>query len=383
MSMGFDDIPDYVYEDAVREMFGSYAMKEKSNEFNFVCPHCGDMAAQNKKKAYVYNNEDGWLFKCFKCGTTMPLWKYIKHNDTELYARLCFTSFGDQKREKKEREPVNRGPRLLPFKDGEIIPITDNHPLAIQGLDICHHRRIRPEVYESWYVCLDDPKFIDRDSVTGRFILDSNGHAVGNEYRGRIIIPYYRFGGKWNQFDARAIDKENPLRYRNFTGAKRIAYNIDFIRYDRPFYILEGSIDSTFIPNSIAIGGIQHLGEILADNPKIMENKENCVMMWDNDDAGRQALSDTVAKGFKWFDWDGIPFKDVNSVIMESTLFPLDSNGYVNRNYLESRTRKPGASSQLLMMMRYGDIKKRNFLERKERERQMAGSKFTQTRTFF
>jgi hypothetical protein len=173
-------------------------------------------------------------------------------------------------------------------------------------------------------------------------------------------MPFYHFGGKWTQFDARAIDKNNPMRYLNLKNVRREAYNIDFIRFDRPFYILEGTIDSTFIPNAIGIGGVQHLHEILMDNPKIVQHKENCVFIWDNDEAGRTGRTATCHDGYKWFDWEGIMEKDINGEVLHGCNLPLGEDGYVRQEYIDARTRQPGGSD-ILFMLKYGNVAKEKF----------------------
>ena len=41
----FEDIPDFAFSEAVEEVFGQYNLKLNHNgtEYNFVCPHCGDL----------------------------------------------------------------------------------------------------------------------------------------------------------------------------------------------------------------------------------------------------------------------------------------------------------------------------------------------------
>lgn len=355
MAFNFEDIPESAYDSIIQELFGDRALVEHGKDYNFVCPVCGDMAMPNKKKAYIY--KDHWQYVCFKCGSSVPFTKFLKEEYPELYQRLLYLAFGSQSSERKPVKKEERKVPDLPFVDGELISITANHPLAKAGLDLCKERRIRADVYEGWYVCQEGDQFLHRDA-TGNYIINPNtGKPVGNEYKNRIIIPFYRFGGSWTQFDARAIDKNNPMRYRNFEGAKRSAYNIDFVNFNRPFYILEGTIDSTFIHNSIAIGGIKHLDEVLRENPQIMANINNATIIWDNDDAGRQAMWQSCEKGFKWFDWDGITDKDINGTVMHSNILPLDEDGYVAEDAIQSRVRN-AAASHILFALRFGNVKK-------------------------
>ena len=371
MAIDYSEIPDSVYDQVIHELYGTQNLKEKSDHYEFVCPICGDMKFPNKRKAWIY--KDSWKYICFKCPCSMPFAQYLKQTDRETYSRLIYSAFGVNPGERKKREEVKEERPILPvnspFKEGELIPITANHPLARAGLAECKSRRIRPEVFEKWYVCLEGDQFKNRDA-NGHYIIDPNtGRPTGNEYKNRIIMPFYRFGGKWTQFDARAIDPNNPMRYMNLKNVRREAYNIDFIRFDQPFYVLEGTIDSTFIPNAIGIGGVQHLWEILMDNPKIAENKERCVFIWDNDQAGRDGRTATCRDGYKWFDWDGIMEKDVNGEVLHGTNFPLDEDGFVRQECIDARTRLPGGSN-ILFMLKYGNVAKEKFKEAQKAKRE-------------
>lgn len=362
MSIDYSEIPASVYDQVIHELYGTQNLKERSDHYEFVCPVCGDMRFPNKRKAWIY--KDTWKYICFKCPCSMPFASYLKQTEPETYSKLIYSAFGAMPSQRKRKDEVKDDRPALPpdspFVDGELIPITANHPLARAGLDVCKSRRIRPEVFEKWYVCLEGNQFLHRDANGKLIINPETGKPVGNEYRNRIIMPFYHFGGKWTQFDARAIDKNNPMRYLNLKNVRREAYNIDFIRFDQPFYILEGTIDSTFIPNAIGIGGVQHLHGILMDNPKIAQHKENCVFIWDNDEAGRTGRTTTCHEGYKWFDWDGIMEKDINGEVLHGCNLPLGEDGYVRRECIDARTRQPGGSD-ILFMLKYGNVAKEKF----------------------
>ena len=372
MAFSYENIPDALLEEAVESHFGQFAMERKSQFYNFVCPFCGDMNRPNKKKAYVY--KDTWLFKCFKCGISQHIMKYLKENDDAAYGRILMYGFDDSDREernakkKAELDSEKKRKSELPFADGELVSLMDNDPLAGKAVEFCKRRHIREAVYEKWFVCREGQEFMRRDSA-GALVLNENGVPMGNEFRNRVIIPFYRYGGTWGQFDARALDPENPLRYRNFEGVKRQAYNIDFVDFTQPFYILEGTIDSTFIHNSLAIGGISHFDEVIADNPDIEKYKANCTVIWDNDSAGELARLDSVKKGYNWFDWSGIKEKDVNGAVLSGEM-PVDSKGFVDAEFIKDRSRPPEGAT-ILFALTAGDMAERKKAEQREQRRQM------------
>lgn len=362
MAISFDDIPASVYDSMIREQFSGQALDDTHpTYYNFVCPNpeCGDINAPNKKKAYVYT--DTWNYVCWKCTPMVPFAKWLRDHDEEAYQRMLFSAFGSRRRMYGNSTPESRPePRpvdaSLPFKPGELVPILSGNPLARAGLEVCRKRRIREEVYSEWFVCLQGDQFLDRDAE-GNYVLDEHGRPTGNKYRNRIVIPFYHFGGKWGQFDARAIYDWHQPRYLNFAGVKRTAYNLDFINYDETIYVLEGTIDSTFVRNSIAIGGINHFDEIMADNPKLAANKDKIVVLWDNDPAGREARSGTTCdKGYRWFTWEGITAKDVNGAVMSGE-FPVNEEGFVDDAFIAARVRDP-EGARIIFTMKYGNMKK-------------------------
>lgn len=362
MAIDYSEIPASVYDQIIHELYGTQNLKDRSDHYEFVCPVCGDMHFPNKRKAWIY--KDTWKYICFKCPCSMPFASYLKQTEPEMYSKLIYSAFGAMPNQIKRNAVIKDEHPVLPpespFVDGELIPITANHPMARAGLAVCKERKIRPEVFEKWFVCLEGNQFLHKDANGNLIINPETGKPVGNEYKNRIIIPFYHYGGKWTQFDARAIDKNNPLRYLNLKNVRREAYNIDFIRFNQPFYILEGTIDSTFIPNAIGIGGVQHLHEILVGNPKIAQHKENCVFIWDNDEAGRNGRTVTCHDGYKWFDWDGIMEKDINGEVLHGHSLPLGNDGYVRQEYIDARTRQP-SGSDILFMLKYGNVAKEKF----------------------
>ncbi|WP_405325941.1 hypothetical protein [Fibrobacter sp.] len=368
MSFSYANIPDAALEEAVEAEFGdnSFALEKKSQYYNFICPFCGDPARPNKKKAYVYR--DRWLFRCYKCGQSMHFMKYLKENDDAAYKRMLLFGFDGDRSDDKREEVLPKKKVDLPFEDGELISLLDHHPLAEQAVAFCQGRRIRPEVYDLWFVCQEGDQFLKRDDLGG-LVLNEQGRPIGNEFKNRLIIPFYKYGGAWTQFDARALDPDNKLRYRNFEGVKRQAYNIDFLDVTKPFYILEGTIDSTFIRNAIAIGGISHFDEVIADNPQIAEHKENCTVIWDNDNAGELARIESVKKGYKWFNWSGIKEKDVNGAVLSGEM-PVDDDGYVSTQFIEGRSLPPEGAAIIFALER-GDMAARERQKQRETRLQL------------
>jgi hypothetical protein len=356
-SFDFDRIPDYVYHDAVDEVLGDDANMLTGGDgtapYHFRCPICGDSTTKKfKKSAYVLFDKGQWTYQCFRTCGTMSFITFLKDYHESTYKQVVFHGFankkkGDHKKKKvdsrsdAEKTFVITGSSV--FKPGELVKMDSPHPLAQQALAWCKSRKIRSEVYNKWFICLKDEKFLNVDSESNPIYGDT-GYPTGNEYGNRIIIPYYKYGGRWSQFDARDLNPKSLLRYRNLKGAERQPYNIDWLDTTRPFFLLEGAIDSTFIHNAVGFGGTKYLKQLIEDRPDILANAHNCTVIWDNDEAGYDEMPWTIKLGFNWFNWSKIKplpefayerdgserqIKDINDLVMYTNLIRRDSNEFI------------------------------------------------------
>lgn len=364
----FSDIPDSDLISAINEAYGERHMVEENNAYNFVCPHCGEMptnpSVKPKRKAYIY--KDTWNFICYKCTPAHHVMYEFKYDFNDVYKRLLFYQSGSKS---KSYAPIEKKRVYVegayPFKDGELVSLDKVGDKDVdRAIDFCKSRKIREAVYSKWYVCKRDKRFLDKNP-DGTLKLNAVGLPTGNEYGNRLIIPYYRFGGKWIQFDARDLSKESKLRYRNYAGAKRELYNSDFVHFNRPFYILEGAIDSTFVKNSVAVGGLKHFKSFVDENPDIKKYKDNCTIIFDADASGIDDLRSIMPMGFKWFDWHGLindnlnsekygeQVKDINEGVLNCSQFRLTSDGYVDPAFIAERTHS-AESGITLLNLKYG-----------------------------
>lgn len=368
----FNNIPDSVLHDAAQRVLAGCDLNANTKiEYHFRCPLCGDSKKSlHKKRGHVYFAKSVWRYVCYNCGKNMPFISFLKMTDREVYRNVIFHGFSRdavrQEREDKKEDWAEETYKPLGssvFKPGELVSIFDDNDLSKIALGICQKRKIRTEVYSRWFVCLKDSKFYNR-LPNGEIILNEQGFPTGNEYGYRLIIPYYKYGGVWSQFDARDLRDKSPLRYRNLQGAEREFYNIDWLDVTKPFFLLEGAVDATFIKNAVSFGGIKGFGELIAQHPEILENARNGVVMWDNDDSGKDEIEKTVKMGFNWFNWsDIIPseefrfnedgseriIKDVNDSVMYTNLMERDDEEYIKLESLVKYVEKPNLIKVNLM----------------------------------
>lgn len=371
-SFDFTRIPNSVLHDAAIQVLSGCDLNTNTKvEYNFRCPLCGDSKKSvHKKRGYVYFAKNAWVFVCFNCGKTMSFISFLKIVDGEAYKRVLFHGFTHDKNdnvrkieEKDLAEETYKPLGAAVFKPKELVSILDENSLSKLALDLCIKRKIRQETYSRWFVCLKGQEFYNRD-VNGNIILNEYSLPTGNEYGYRLIIPYYKYGGVWDQFDARDLREKSPLRYRNLKGADREFYNIEWLDVTKPFFLLEGAVDASFIKNSVSFGGIKGLNELLNQHPEISQNLNNGTIIWDNDDAGKDEIERTVNIGFSWFSWSDIKpstefkfyedgseriIKDINDSVMYTNLMERDEEEYIKLESLQKYIEKPNLIKVNLM----------------------------------
>jgi len=372
-----DRIPDHVLHEAVQSTLGGEGLRQISGGYNFRCPICGDSKKnKSKKRGYILHDDGKWVYICHnECGS-MSFLNFLKEYHPAKFKSIIFYTFKnkkyktDQKERKNEVQKTYKANEIYQFKPGELLSIYDSHPMCKRALAYCKGRKIRKSAYSNWFVCIEGDQFITR-TEGGGIVLNDKGFPKGNEYRNRLIIPYYTFGKKWVQFDARALD-DSFLRYRNLEDADRELYNIEWLDVSKPFFLLEGSINSTFIRNSVAFGGTKHLKGFLAKYPHIVENAHNGTFIYDNDDAGYNEMDYTIGLGFNWFNWSTIKpsekymFKDsgelriindINDLVCFTDIVEIDTEGYITYNSLQKYIEPPGGGKIKIKML-YGNREK-------------------------
>lgn len=346
-------ISDSAYHDAIMSAFGGRLLVRRPEGYNFRCPVCGDTSDNpNDRNAWILTG-GGYWYHCFKgrCGTSQSLLSYLKVNEPAIHSNLIFNGFVKKEAPKKRKVSTGIQKKVAPsgqycFDSGELLSILDGHPTCTEALRQVRARRIPEKFYSKWFVSIKDE----------RFLIPNGGK--GNKYSNRIIIPYYKLGGTWKYFQGRSLLKNCKMRYLSAPNSiEKDFFRIDWLDTKKPFYLLEGPLDSTFIDNSVAFSGTGGLKRLLSEYPEITKYKQNAVFIWDNtsigidgeavDEAGRKMLEMTASQGFSYFDWDAVEskngekIKDINDLVLHGKNVPLNQDGTIDSSYLTNRIKKP------------------------------------------
>jgi hypothetical protein len=169
--------------------------------------------------------------------------------------------------------------RLIPKKYHDVLGHTDNFKLFINT--------IVPNYFESTEY--DEPRLIIPFYNADNSLIAVQGRAYGPSKLRYITIK---------------ID-ENTNKY----------FGLDRVNFNKTTYLLEGPIDSLFLPNAIAMAGASF------DFNSMEKYKKNLIIIYDNEPRNPQIVNhikSALIKGYKCTIWPSHGTKDINDMILNN-----------------------------------------------------------------
>jgi len=246
--------------------------KKSNNLYNFRCPYCGDsQKKQSKARGFVYSMKNEYFYKCHNCSKGTTLGKLIEHVDPQLYKEYVIQKYKGGKRDTFEYDfkPVR-------FDDKKLKGLTrfdkldKDHP----ALNFIKQRRL-DQFLDRIYFC---PKFYAwvNTLIPNKF----QSSLVNSMDHPRVVLPFFGVDSKMFAFQGRAFGKEEP-RYITIKldENKRRIFGLDRLDINKKIYVVEGPIDSLFLPNCLAVAG--------AD---MNMSLRNAVYIFDNEPRNKQIV---------------------------------------------------------------------------------------------
>ena len=282
--------------------------------WNYSCPVCGD-SSKNKFKArgYIYRKGSDLFVRCHNCNYGSNLGSLIKYVDAKLYDEYVLERYkGGASKHNAHKDVAAILPEETPevFLEDAILEGLSR----LDTLDITHPavkyliKRKIPKQY--WNLLYFAPKFKKfTNSVTPKFQEPLEGDHP------RMIIPFFNPAGKCFAYQGRAYGDEQPKYYTiKVDETQEKIYGLDRVDYSKRIYVVEGPIDSLFLPNSIAVSGASF------DTPTIRQLLTNATIVMDNEprnkDIARQ-LEKYIDLGYNVVMYpDSVQEKDINDMVL-------------------------------------------------------------------
>lgn len=316
---------------------------DKGNHvYNFRCTECGDSEKnKTKTRGYIHETDKGkmWYY-CQNCNHSTPFDKYLKEKDFNLYSAYMMEKFGLSKDQLDRKISTPFPTKLFDYDNDEAIKLKlkinkafsglssvwfaglNPDPLGKEVLSIVEKRQIPKEASSDLYYT-DDFKGFTNSLIPGKF-------KETDDKEPRLIIPIRDIDSAIIGYQGRSLPsytkerlEKNPefLEIRYITimldKTKPRIWGLNKVDFNYKHFVLEGPIDAMCLPNAIATAG----GAILSELDKLGAQKENTVIIFDNEPRNKQIcdqIHKAVVRNYKIFIWPSwIRSKDVNQFITE------------------------------------------------------------------
>ena len=290
--------------------------QKHAHTFNFRCPLCGDSErTQSKARGYVFAKQATLMFKCHNCSVALPFSALLKRMSRHLYHEYLLEALEDDKQKPAQTtspEPPPTAPCVVhpPF---ELSPLSDLSTAqnALYGVyEFAMKRHIRGAALERLYAT----------NTARTWVLPLVGEDKAQKVKdgpAYLVQPLKLPDGTWYGAQLRDISRKDYLTFRWSHDPLKM-FGLDSM-FGAPVYVLEGPIDSLFIPNAIAACGAALLEAVrIAEDLTFLRHDVERVYVWDNEPRNKEVtrqIGTAIKLGESVVIWPrGYP-KDINDMV--------------------------------------------------------------------
>lgn len=304
-------------------------------KINFRCPICGDsQKSRTKSRGWLLEKENTFHYFCHNCGVSQHFKTFLKNVDSLSYNDYVTEKYVHNMKSEKKESPLDNlkseGPKFKPANHlksiKKISQLLPNHPAKIY----IDSRKIPPAQHYRLYYA---PKF----KTWINSIIPNKLEMKGKD-EPRLIMPFIDEDGHLFGVSARGFDP-NGMRYITimFDERQKI-FGLDKVDFNKKYFVLEGAIDSLFLPNAIAMAGAD-------GNVNGLKNVENAVFVFDAEPRNKEIhkrIEKIIRAGHSVCIWpSNIDGKDVNEMVL---------NGVTNIEEIITKNTYKGLEANLKLM---------------------------------
>lgn len=239
----------------------------KRNLFNCRCPVCGDSAKdKTKKRFYFYEKQGTHLVACHNCGVSTTFVSFLKNNYPELYKEFVMDGIKMTPQERKQldedhhEEVITKRPvfkKVTVDKPEDKTPQIDRRlGVPLTELETGHHARRAMESRMIPGRKLSEMTYTSNFKKVAEYINPDDPETTQRLRRDdeRIVIPFYDDNGDLYAVQGRALQSWQKPKYITIKvdDANGKIYNEYNVNPTLPVLVVEGPIDSMFLPNAVA-----------------------------------------------------------------------------------------------------------------------------------
>jgi len=280
--------------------------------WNFRCPQCGDsQKSKSKARGYVYRKKTDLFFKCHNCGVGQSVGNLIKDLDPFLHKQYIMERYraGETgKRKSKAPDFKFETPKFKPKKTTIDLPSIESLPKEHYARVYCEGREIPQQFMDKIFYAEDFKNWalsvcqVDYSNLMGK--------------EPRLVIPFFDRDNQLIGAQGRAL-QESKIRYvtvKVHEDAPKV-FGLERWNSDQHTYLVEGPIDSLFLPNCLAMAGADMSDLSILD-------KDKTTLIFDNEPRNFQIARNMIKflqDGWKIVVWpNSITCKDINDMVLTS-----------------------------------------------------------------
>lgn len=298
-------------------------VKASPTLYRCKCPICGDSKKRSDlSRGYFIRKDAGFSYYCHNCGASHSLYGFLTLIDQNLRDEYSLELYKEKHKnspprvEKSNDLTIDDIPKARLLTKREVptglismSDIDENHP----ALQYVLSRKVPIDQlkklffvskYRKWNSPLLKRKYDDRFP----------DHP-------RLVIPYYWTDKSIFRYAARAFGKESPRYQQTIIDVdKPRVFGIDGAKQESLLYVLEGQLDSLFLPNAVAVGSANY-------NIPILDIFEERIYVPDNQPRNKDVVNQfkkLVDRGEKVCIWKEDYGKDINKMVIDHNLSQKD-----------------------------------------------------------
>lgn len=285
---------------------------------NSRCAICGD-SDKNKQKTrfYIYEKSNQLNCACHNCGLSTTLINYLKLYHTNLFDEYIFEKFKINDFTHIITKETSASTEFIPEKIIRKKTVNLDLPLVStlpDGHIVKEYVKQRK---------LPDYPFQYAEEFFKFSKQYNNELKTGKTDEGRLVIPFFDRQGNTFAFQGRAIGPTKGQKYITCIVNEKIPkiFGIDRVKISEPIILVEGPIDSLFIPNCIASVNASLVATANKFLSGINKSPDIISLVFDNEPRNVTVVAQydkAINAGFKVVLWprlvDGM--KDINDMIL-------------------------------------------------------------------
>lgn len=264
---------DKKYINLVSSMLPKFKWK-KETLANCRCVICGDSTkSKGKARGYFFVKNNSFFYKCHNCGAGLSVYNFLQHVSPTLCKDYSMERFcagenrGNFKKPTKEDLYPISAIRPKSYNFQYLVDLPEEHKAVQYVID----RKIPKEKWDDIGYTDDMGKLAEEfdESYKDRFSKED-----------RLVVVIRNSSGICG-FQCRTFSQKTKkgMKYFTLKREKELCYyGLDKVDLTKKFYILEGPINSMFIPNAIATLGSSNFTQV---HEKIDDT--NAVYVLDNE----------------------------------------------------------------------------------------------------